>query len=174
MEADLALRQAAAALLTTASPAGVRQVLRTLLTEMLEEPATPVTKPNGAPAARKSTGDAAVPESVRPLHQAEANWQRLRARVRERREELGLGNAELAKLLGVARSSVASAMSTTRPPSGPLPRKLAAWLEAPPTLPTPRAKEAPVAAGSPFRGNGGATHPDGRAAGAAQGGPGGA
>jgi hypothetical protein len=160
MDPDAALRQAAVALLASVSPITVKAVLRMLLAEFVETPATAAAtvakaKPNGGATAR-----------ARPADQADPDWQTLRAQVRARREQRGLGNAELATQLGVAVGSFRSAIATTRPPSRQLMKKLAAWLDAAP--PSPRSAPEVAADGSAFPGNG-----VGGSSRAAQGAPGG-
>jgi hypothetical protein len=98
-----------------------------------------------------------VPASDEPIDPASADWLELREWVQLRRAEFGITNVELAGLLGVASTTLATVIAVRRAPSRAMQRRLTEWVnsEANPVL-APEVATDPA----PFRPNGNG-HTDG-------------
>jgi hypothetical protein len=133
------LRQAAMTLLTAAPAGAVLRAMRALLDglELDQPPSEPATAPAAAgppPATR-----AAKAQATAPTHYVDelAEWERLRQQVRAARQARGITLRALAGELGLAASTVESALQTRRPPSLRLQQHLTDWLAAPEVAATP-------------------------------------
>ena len=141
------LRQAAMALLTIAPPGAVLIAVRALLDglELDRPPGQPATAPadvDPPPTSRAAKAAAKAPaQKVDEL----AAWERLRQQVRSVRQARGITLRALAGELGLAASTVESALQTRRPPSLRLQQHLTDWLAAPVVAAMPE---------EPFRPNG--------------------
>jgi len=140
------LRQAAMTLLTTAPPGAVLIAVRALLDGLeldrpLGQPAT------AAPAGRLRASPAAKVQATVPAQKADklAEWERLRQQVRAVRQARGITLRALAGELGLAASTVESALQKRRPPPLRLQQQLTDWLAAPVVAAMPE---------EPFRPNG--------------------
>ena len=142
------LRQAAMTLLTAAPPGAVLMAVRALLDglELDRPPGQPATAPAAAAAPPPATLAAKV-QATAPAQKADelAEWERLRQQVRAVRQARGITLRALAGELGLAASTVESALQTRRPPSLRLQQHLTDWLAAPVVAATPE---------EPFRPNG--------------------
>jgi hypothetical protein len=127
------LRQAAVTLLTAAPAGAVLMAMRALLDglELDRSPREPATAP--AAAGPLLVTLAAKAQATAPAQKADelAEWERLRQQVRVARQARGITLRTLAGELGLAASTVESALQTRRPPSLRLQQHLTDWLAAP-------------------------------------------
>ena len=141
------LRQAAMTLLAAAPAGAVLVAVRALLDglELDRPPGQPATAPAAAGPPRATL--AAKVQAIAPAQKADelAEWERLRQQVRAVRQARGITLRALAGELGLAASTVESALQTRRPPSLRLQQQLTDWLVAPVVAATPT---------EPFRPNG--------------------
>ena len=141
-------RQAAMTLLAAAPAGAVLTAMRALLDglELDRSPGQPATAPAAAAGAPPATLAAKV-QATAPAPKADelAEWERLRQQVRAVRQARGITLRALAGELGLAASTVESALQTRRPPSLRLQQHLTDWLAAPVVAATPE---------EPFRPNG--------------------
>jgi lambda repressor-like predicted transcriptional regulator len=142
------LRQAAMTLLTVAPAGAVLIAVRALLDglELDRSPDQPATAPAAAAGSPPATLAANVLATT-PAQKAEelTEWERLRQQIRAVRQARGITLRALAGELGLAASTVESALQTRRPPSLRLQQYLTDWLAAPVVAATPE---------EPFRPNG--------------------
>jgi lambda repressor-like predicted transcriptional regulator len=141
------LRQAAMTLLAAAPAGAVLVAMRALLDGLeLDQPGQPATAPAAAAGAPPVTLAAKV-QAIAPAQKADelAEWEHLRQQVRAVRQARGITLRALAGELGLAASTVESALQTRRPPSLRLQQHLTDWLAAPVVAATPE---------EPFRPNG--------------------
>lgn len=142
------LRQAAMKLLA-AAPAGAVLVAMRALRDGLELDPSPG-QPATVPAAAQAPPPAILASKVQAKAPAQktdelAEWERLRQQVRALRQARGITLRALAGELGLAVSTVESALQTRRPPSLRLQQHLTDWLAASEVAATPT---------EPFRPNG--------------------
>ena len=144
------LRQAAMTLLTAAPAGAVLGAVRALLDglELDQSPAQPAPAPTAAAGSPPATLAAKVPATA-PAQKADelAEWERLRRQVRAARQARGITLRTLAGELGLAPSTVESALQTRRPPSPRLQQHLTDWLAAPVVAATPEEPFRPDGAG---------------------------
>jgi hypothetical protein len=133
------LRQAATALISTAAAPVVLAALRTLLADPEFAWDTPDLPSGPAPPPR--------PEP----HPESPEWEDLRLRIRAAKTARSVTNKVLADELGIAVSSVNTALSTRRPPTKALQLKLEGWLA---NEPDPAPAPEVVVQAATFRGNG--------------------
>jgi lambda repressor-like predicted transcriptional regulator len=128
------LRQAAMTLLTAAPAGAVLMAVRALLDglELDRSLGRPATAPAAAAGPPPATLAAKV-KATAPAQKADelAAWERLRQQVRAVRQARGITLRALAGELGLAASTVESALQTRRPPSSRLQQHLTDWLTAP-------------------------------------------
>jgi lambda repressor-like predicted transcriptional regulator len=141
------LRQAAMTLLTAAPAGAVLMAMRALLDglELDRPPGQPVTAPAAAGPPRANLTAKVQANAPAPKADELAEWERLRQQVRAARQARGITLRALAGELGLAASTVESALQTRRPPSLRLQQHLTDWLAAPVVAATPE---------EPFRPNG--------------------
>jgi lambda repressor-like predicted transcriptional regulator len=128
------LRQAATTLLTVAPAGAVLIAVRALLDglELEQPPGQPATAPATAAGRLRATLAAKVQTTAHEQKADElAEWERLRQQVRAVRQARGITLRALAGELGLAASTVESALQTRRPPSQRLQQHLMDWLAAP-------------------------------------------
>jgi hypothetical protein len=135
------LRQAATALISTAAAPVVLAALRTLLADpefAWDVDDTPPLRPPPSP--RPQPSPTCSPE-----------WDDLRQRVREAKAARGVTNQMLAEQIGLAFSTLDTAISARRPPGRAMMQRLEDWLDKKPAAaPVPEV----TAYGPTFRGNG--------------------
>lgn len=157
-----ALRQAAHALIDTATNPALRGVLRALLDDV-----DTVEIPSPARAQGSSGNGHAAPAPTNGAHAERAApdpaWTDLRQRVKTAQRERGIDNAQLAAALGMAVITVRKALSQVRrSPTRALAAKFEAWLAD--ALPEPVAVPAVTESNAMFRSNGTAAGSNGIAA----------
>jgi ribosome-binding protein aMBF1 (putative translation factor) len=142
------LRQAAMTLLTVAPVGAVLTAVRALLDglELDRPPTQPATAQSATTGPARATLSAEV-QAAAPAQKADklAEWERLRQQLRAARQARGITLRVLADELGLAASTVESALQTRRPPSLRLQQHLTDWLAAP---------EVAAMQAEPFRPNG--------------------
>jgi len=144
------LRQAAMTLLAAAPAGAVLTAMRALLDglELDRSPDQPATAPAAAAGSPPATLAANVLATT-PAQKAEelTEWERLRQQIRAVRQARGITLRALAGELGLAASTVESALHTRRPPSLRLQQQLTDWLVAPEVAATPEESFCPDGAG---------------------------
>jgi hypothetical protein len=144
-----ALRQAAMTLLATAPAGAVLTAVRALLDGLELDR---LDRPSGRPATAPATaaGHPRVKnKATAPAENADelAEWERLRQQVRAVRKARGITLRVLAGELGMAASTVESALQSRRPPSLRLQQHLTDWLAAPEVAAMPTEPFRPDGAG---------------------------
>jgi lambda repressor-like predicted transcriptional regulator len=127
------LRQAAMTLLTTAPPGAVLIAVRALLDSLKLDRPQPATAPaTGRPHATRAD----KVQATAPAQMADelTEWERLRQQVQAVRQPRGITLRALAGELGLAVSTVESALQKRRLPSVRLQQHLTDWLAAPDTI----------------------------------------